>query len=200
MKIIGLTGSIATGKSTIAALCRQLRFMVHDSDKAVHELLGPNGKATRQILSSFPASDFGNIGDEASGIDRAALGKIIFNQAELRYQLEQIVHPLVHQHRQAFLIRARQSRQRAVIFDVPLLFETGGQDLCDYVIVVWAPETLQRRRALLRQSMTAEKLDQILAAQWPQMEKRRYADLELCSALGRADTARRLKKWLANIL
>jgi len=200
MKIIGLTGSIATGKSTIAAICRQLGLLVHDSDRAVHEMMAPHGQAVNQILACFPAARYGDIGTENTGINRPALGKIVFNNPELRGQLEQIIHPLVYQHRQKFLTRARQSRQRAVIFDIPLLFETSGQYLCDYVIVAWAPEYLQRQRALRRPFMTAEKFDQIVTAQWPQDEKRRYADLELPSGLGKADTARRLKKWLAQIL
>ena len=200
MKIIGLTGSISTGKSTIAKMCRQNGLLVHDADKAVHEMLGPYGKAVSQILSHFPAQRFGNIGSEAAGIDRSALGKIIFHHADLRYQLEQIIHPLVHQHRHRFLIAARQTKQRAVIFDVPLLFETSGDALCDYIIVVWAPERLQRKRALSRPFMTAEKFDHILDAQWPQNEKRRYADLALSSALGRAELSRRLNRWLATIL
>ena len=200
MKIIGLTGSIATGKSTIATICRQLGFLVHDSDRAVHEMLAPHGQAVRQILACFPAATYGDIGSEDSGINRPALGKIVFNHPELREQLEEIIHPLVYQHRQKFVVLARQSRQRAVMFDIPLLFETSGQHLCDYVIVAWAPEYLQRKRALMRPFMTAEKFDQIITTQWPQDEKRRYADLELPSALGKADTARRLKRWLAGTL
>ena len=93
-------------------------YLVHDSDRAVHEMLAPNGQVVRHILACFPAATYGDIGSEDSGINRPALGKIVFNHPELRELLEEIIHPLVYQHRQKFVVQARQSRQRAVMFDV----------------------------------------------------------------------------------
>lgn len=191
MKLIGLTGSIATGKSTVSQMCRDAGVPIHDADRAVHKLLGPYGAAVSDILSHF-----GDIGSFSAGIDRQVLGSLVFKEPEKRQQLEHIIHPLVLQDREKFLQACHRRKRRRVILDIPLLFETGSDSECDKVIVVWAPEWMQRKRALLRYGMTAEKLDAILSRQVSQAVKRRLADLVLPSSLGRAETRKRLLRWL----
>ena len=198
MQIIGLTGSIATGKSVVAGMVRQMRFPVHDADAAVHRLMGPHGAAVANIVSLFGAQ----VGSPGTGIDRKILGNMVFSDSSRKAELEAILHPLVFQDRDWFIKQARRQRKPAVFLDVPLLFETGGDGACDHVITVWSPVFIQRQRALRRDGMTPQKLDAILAAQIPQPEKKRLSDLALPSSLGRAETCRRLKKWLisANLL
>ena len=137
--------------------------------------------------------------DAAGAIDRAALGKKVFQDPPARRRLEAILHPLVSADRDSFLARHRRRRARFVVLDVPLLFETGGDAFCDFVICVWAPLRVQKKRALSRPAMNAEKLAGIMRAQMPQGTKKRLADLALPSALGYAETNRRLRRWLARL-
>ena len=192
MLIVGLTGSIATGKSTASAMLRRLNFKVYDSDNCVHELMGPGGAAAEKIISLFGTE----VGDVASGINRIHLGNIVFSDPSKRAILEQILHPLVRHQKQRFIEHNRRHRKKVVFLDVPLLFETSGNLDCDRVITVWCPTFLQIARALRRQGMTKEKLSSILKAQWTQSEKCDASDLALPSSLGQAETFRRLKRWL----
>lgn len=193
MKIIGLTGSIAAGKSTVAGWIRDLGIAIHDADAAVHALMAPDGAAVAAILAAF-GPDMGSLD---KGIDRIALGNFVFATPSARQQLETILHPLVRQHRDAFLTQHRNAAAPAVVLDVPLLFETGGDALCDYVIVVYASDATTRQRALARNGMTADKLAAILASQMPVAEKKQRADLLLDSDLQPDQTRQDLIKWLS---
>jgi len=195
MKIIGLTGSIAAGKSTVAGWVRDLGIAIHDADAAVHELLGPDGAAVADIIGVFGA-DTGSI---ATGIDRQALGNLVFANPPRRKQLEAILHPMVRQHRDAFIHRHREAGASAVLLDVPLLFETGGEAICDYVIVVYASTATITQRALSRTGMTAAKLEAILASQMPVAEKKQRADLLLDTDLDQDATRQDLIRWLSAI-
>ena len=195
MKVIGLTGSIASGKSTIASMFQGFGIDVHDADKTVHQLLNASGAATPLVVARFGEQ---LITDEGS-IDRPALAKKIFGDHQARLELEGILHPLVYQARHQFFARMHQTRKSFAVVDVPLLFETGGDVSCDYLVTVWAPLRILRQRAMRRPHMSAKKFDQIIAAQLLQAEKIRLADLALPTALGRAESHRRLKKWLAKI-
>ena len=192
MLIVGLTGSIATGKSTVAAMLCRLNFKVYDSDKVAHQLMGPCGHAVEDIVSLFGTE----VGNMASGINRPRLGNLVFPNPAKRDLLEQILHPLIHERKKQFIQHNRRQRKKVVFLDVPLLFETGGDRDCDRVITVWCPPFLQTLRAMQRQGMTQEKLSFIVGAQWPQSEKCRLSNLVLPSSLGQAETSRRLKKWL----
>ena len=192
MLIIGLTGSIATGKSTVSNMLRHMRFSVHDADAAVHRLLGPQGAAVTEITTHFGS----DLGDMQTGIDRKILGDRVFADKDKKAELEAILHPLVRSQKEMFIKQARRDQKPAVFLDVPLLFETGGDQVCDHVITVWSPVFIQRQRALRRDGMTAQKLHAIVQAQVPQSEKKLLSDLVLPSSLGRAETYRRLKKWL----
>ena len=194
MNIIGLTGSIGTGKSTAAQMCRQLGLWVHDADATVHQLMAPYGEAVFPILAVF-----GDVGSVCSGINRQKLGQIVFSDTDKKKQLENILHPLVHADRKMFLSHARRHQQRTVILDVPLLFETQGHLQCDYIISVWASDYVQRIRVLRRPGMTVDKFTAINAAQLPQHAKRSAADLALASGLGKAYSFRMLKRWLKRL-
>ena len=192
MLIVGLTGSIATGKSTVATMLRRLNFQVHDSDRAVHQLMGPGGRAVDDIISLF-GSEVVNL---VSGVNRIRLGNIVFADPAKRVLLEQILHPLIREQKQRFIQQNRVQRRKVVFLDVPLLFETGGDRDCDRVITLWCPAFLQSARALRRWGMTEEKLSAVMNAQWPQSKKCHLSDLALPSSLGQAETFRRLKRWL----
>lgn len=195
MKVIGLTGSIASGKSTIAGMFRGFGIDVHDADKTVHQLLSASGAATPLVAARFGKQLITVDGS----IDRPALAKKIFGDHQARLELEGILHPLVYQARHQFFAQMHRAQKSLAVVDVPLLFETGGDASCDYLVTVWAPLRILRQRALRRSHMSAEKFDQIIAAQLPQAQKMRLADLALPTALGRAESHRRLKKWLAKI-
>lgn len=195
MKIIGLTGSIASGKSTIAQMFRDYGLAVHDADKTVHQLMSANGKATPLVLAAF-----GQHMSACDGsIDRLALGRKVFSDPEARALLEAILHPLVYQARNKFFANLHRARKSLAVLDVPLLFETGGDAQCDYLVTVWAPQRLLRQRAMQRAHMTDEKFTVIINAQLPQSEKIRLSDLALPTGLGHAESRRRLKKWIKKI-
>ena len=193
MLVLGLTGSIGMGKSTAAEMFRRLGIPVHDADASVHSLFQAGGLAVAPISRRFPDA----VVDGA--VDRERLGKIVFGDAAALRDLEAIVHPLVRRERDRFLDLQRRGRRRAAVLDIPLLFETGGEDICDYVFVVSAPAFLQRQRVLARPGMTAERLSSILKKQMPDGEKRRRADYVLHTGLGRAATVRAIKKILRHL-
>ncbi|MDC0650203.1 dephospho-CoA kinase [Candidatus Puniceispirillum sp.] len=200
MKIIGLTGSIAAGKSTVAGWIRDFGIAIHDADAAVHELLSPHGEAVDAILAKFGSNLAGqDIGSKEMGINRQALGNYVFAKPQARKQLESILHPLVRQHRDVFLDKHRTMAAPAVVLDVPLLFETGGDVVCDHTIVVYASAATTAKRALARAGMTPAKLEAILASQMPVDAKKKWADLCLDSDLKPEETQRTLIRWLAAI-
>ncbi|HTV89443.1 MAG TPA: dephospho-CoA kinase [Stellaceae bacterium] len=187
MIVLGLTGSIGMGKSTAAATLRRLGVPVFDADAEVHRLLAAGGAATAPVEAAFPG-----VRGATGGIDRQLLAQRVFNNAPALRQLEAILHPLVQAAEQRFVARARARRERLVVLDIPLLFETGGGVRCDFVIVVSAPARLQRERVLRRPGMSARRLAGILEAQMPDREKRRRADFVVQTALGRGTSYRRL--------
>ena len=167
-KVLGLTGSIGMGKSTVAAMLRDLGVPVFDADAAVHVLQGPGGALLPQIEAAFP----GTTG--RAGVDRPKLGALVFGQPEQLARLEAIVHPAVRDMRRDFL--DENVNQPLIVFDIPLLFEKGGAKDLDAVAVVSAPAEAQRARVLARPGMTEAKFEQILALQVPDAEKRARAD------------------------
>jgi dephospho-CoA kinase len=170
MIIIGLTGSIGMGKSTVAKMFAEEGAPAFDSDAAVHALYAPGGAGVAPVGAAFP----GVVKDGA--VDRDALSaRVVGNEAAIR-QLESIVHPLVRQAQAEFLQANRAAGAKCVVLDIPLLFESGGTKLVDKVVVVSAPSQLQRERVLGRPGMTAEKFESILARQIPDAEKRARAD------------------------
>lgn len=194
MRILGLTGSIGMGKSTAAAMLRRLGLAVHDSDAAVHTLLGPGGRAVKAVAAAFPGVERTGGIDRKAHIDRKALGARVFSQpAEMR-RLEAILHPMVRLVEQAFLRRCRARRVPLAVLDIPLLYETGGEKRCDGVVVVTAPQFLQKQRVLKRANMSEARLAQIIGQQMPDAEKRRRADWVVATGFGRRATLVALQK------
>jgi dephospho-CoA kinase len=191
MVILGLTGSIAMGKSTAADMFRRLRVPVHDSDAEVHRLMGPKGAAVVQVEAAFPGVT------KNGAIDRAALGVRVFGKPDELRRLERILHPLVAEARNKFTRRQAARGAPVVVYDIPLLFEVGADDLCDAVVVVSAPASLQRQRVLRRAGMSEERLASVLARQMPDAHKRRRADFVVPTGLGRAETLRHIKQIVA---
>ncbi len=180
MFILGLTGSIGMGKSTAAQAFRRFGLPVHDSDAAVHALMGPGGAAVAEVDAAFPGVVTGG------AVDRKALGARVFNDTTALRRLEAILHPLVRRSEERFLGHCARRRAKSVVLDIPLLFETGGEGRCDAVAVVSAPAREQRRRVLRRPGMTAEKFAGILAHQIDDKLKCRAADFVVQTGLGRA--------------
>lgn len=184
MIVLGLTGSIAMGKSTAAAMFRRLRVPVWDADAVVHRLLGRGGGAVAAVAEAFPAV----IRDGA--VDRARLGSAVFADPVALARLEAIVHPLVYADQRRFLGRATRAGVALVVLDVPLMFETGGDRVCDAVAVVSAPAFIQRQRLRRRSAMSEARIDATLARQMPDCDKRRRADFVIPTGLGRACSMR----------
>lgn len=166
--ILGLTGSIGMGKSTVAAMFEALGVPVFDADAEVHRLQGPGGALLPEIEAAFP----GTTGPQ--GVDRQKLGAAVFGDADALKRLEAIVHPAVGANRAQFL--ADNADKKLIVFDIPLLFEKGRGAELDAVAVVSAPAEAQRERVLARSGMTRERFEQILKLQVPDEKKRELAD------------------------
>jgi len=166
--VLGLTGSIGMGKSTVAAMFAEDGVPVFDSDAAVHRLQGPAGELVAAIEAAFPGST------GAAGVDRGALAERVLDRPEALRRLEALVHPAVALERADFLARHRGAP--LVVLDIPLLFEKGGRGQVDKVAVVSAPAPVQRSRVLARPGMSEAKFERILALQLPDAEKRARAD------------------------
>jgi len=191
MFILGLTGSIGMGKSTTAAIFRDAGVPVHDSDAAVHALY--RGAAAPLVEAAFP----GTLRDGA--IDRGLLGaRVIHDQAALA-RLEAIVHPLVRAERVQFVAAAQAAGADLIVLDIPLLFETGCDSEVDAVLLVTAPEAVQKARIAERPGMTDAKLAAIIAKQMPDAEKRRRADLILDTSHGHDEAARQVRDLIGAI-
>lgn len=176
MWILGLTGSIGMGKSATASMFRSLGVPVHDADAAVHALY--RGKAVAPVEAAFP-------GVSRNGeIDRPTLSARVLNDAGAMKRLEQIVHPLVAAEEKDFLARARSCGARCVVLDIPLLFEAGGHERVDAVIVVTAPPAVQLERVMSREGMTQERFEAIKARQMPDALKRQRAHFIIDTSRG----------------
>jgi len=190
MKIIGLTGSIGMGKSTVAQMFRDLGVPVFDADAEVHRLY--RAALVPAIEAAFPGST------DERGVDREKLAGALADPAAMA-RLEAIVHPAVHESRRRFLDEARASGHDLVVFDIPLLFETGGEKNVDRVVLVSAPYDKQRERVLARPNMTPAKFEAILARQAPDAEKRRRADIVIDTGVEIERTRKAVEAALAAI-
>ena len=193
MIVIGLTGSIGMGKSTVASQFALLGVRVCNADAIVHQLMTKNGAAVAEIGKHFPTA-IKNV-----AVDRKALGDIVFKDKQKLKQLEKILHPLVIAAENDF-IRIEQCKGAwAAVLEIPLLFETGAEERCDCVAVVTAPDFIQRQRVLMRSGMTQEKLSRILALQITDREKRQCADIVINTGIGKAYSFHQVKTWLQQI-
>ncbi|WP_332810606.1 dephospho-CoA kinase [Sphingomonas sp.] len=180
MIVLGLTGSIGMGKSTVARMFAEAGVPLFDADAAVHALQGPGGALVEAIEAHFP----GSTGE--AGVNRTALAEAVLGDSEALQRLEALVHPAVAEAREAFLERHRDSP--LVVLDIPLLFEKGGGARVDKIAVVSAPEAAQRQRVLARPGMTEDRFAKIRALQMPDAEKRARADFVIPTGGSLAET------------
>jgi dephospho-CoA kinase len=186
---IALTGSIGMGKSTVARMFERAGVPVFDADAVVRQLQGPGGGLVDKIGAIFP-------GCVRSGtLDRDCLAEIVLADKARLAELERIVHPAVREARENF-VREHQGSS-ALLFEIPLLFETGGEDEFDKVVVVTAPPQVQRARVFERPGMTASRLDSILARQLPDAEKRARADIVIDNGGNLSTTEKNVRDILA---
>jgi len=176
MFILGLTGSLGMGKSTTARFFAEEGVPVHDADAVVHRLYA--GEAAAAIEAAFPGATAGG------KVDREELAARVLGDSTALKRLETIIHPLVQEAERRLLAEADARGEEVAVLDIPLLFETGGEERVDAVVVVSAPPEVQRSRALERPGMTVDKLDAILAKQMPDAEKRRRADFVVDTSHG----------------
>ena len=167
---IGLTGSIGMGKSTVLAMFADLGAATWDADAAVHRLYGVDGAAVTPIAEAFPEAVVNG------AVDRGALAKIVLADTAALAKLEAMVHPLVEQDRENFMLAAQEAGAQVAMLDIPLLFENGTEKFFDATVVVSAPLEAQRERVLARPGMSEEKFQAILQLQMPDEEKRQRAD------------------------
>ena len=191
MKTLALTGSIGMGKSTVAQMFAARGIPVFDADATVRQLQGPGGKLVPVIEERFP----GTTRDGA--VDREALAAAVLGKPEELAALEAIVHPAVHHERTRFIVEHGDAP--ALLFDIPLLFETGGDRVFDQVIVVSAPAEVQRQRVLARPGMTEKKLEHIIARQLPDAQKRARATHVIDTSISLAETERQVEAIIAGL-
>jgi dephospho-CoA kinase len=189
MITLGLTGSIGMGKSTVAAMFERAGVPVFDADAVVRKLQGPGGALVRAIEERFPGTT------KDGAVDRDALARRVLSDPAELAALEAIVHPAVHHERTRFIVEHGDSP--ALLFEIPLLFETGGGEAFDKVIVVSAPAEVQRRRVLERPGMSEEKLEALLARQMPDEEKKKRADFVVDTGGDLSTTERQVEQILA---
>lgn len=190
-KIIGLTGSIGMGKSTVAAMFADAGIPVFCADTEVRAMQGPGGELVPAIEAAFP----GSTGPE--GVDRDRLGHQVFADKAALARLEAIVHPAVAAKRAAFL--KDNADKRAVVFDIPLLFERGGHESVDMIVVVSAPVEVQRARVLARSGMTVEKFEHIYGLQLHDSEKRARADHVIDTGTSLEETRAQVMALIASL-
>jgi len=193
MRIIGLTGGIGMGKSTAANAFKRARIPVFDADASVHKLQARGGRAVRAIEAAFP----GTVRDGA--VDRGALRQAVLGKPDALTRLEHILHPMVEADERDFVGRARRRGARAVVLDIPLLFEIGADKRVDKVIVVSAPRAVQVHRVRMRRRMSAADIEAVIARQMPDAEKRRRADIVVRTGLSRHHTQCTLRRLILGL-
>jgi dephospho-CoA kinase len=192
MIVLGLTGSVGMGKSATAKMFAEGGIPVFDADAEVHRLY--EGKAASLIEAAFPGVT------KEGRVDRERLSARVVGDQEALAKLEAVVHPLVRDARRAFIEKARSSGAKVALVDIPLLFETGGGEGIDKIVVVSAPYEVQRQRVLAREGMTEEKFQAILARQMPDAEKRKRADFVIDTSKGFAAAREDVRAILRELL
>lgn len=189
--IVGLTGSIGMGKSTVAQMFVDEEVPMFDADAAVHILQGSGGLIVDEIEVLFP----GTTGED--GVDRQKLGAAVLGNADALQKLEALIHPAVAKMRMKFL--EEQKNAPIILFDIPLLFEKGGAEGVDHIVVVSASEEDQRKRVLAREGMTVEKFERIKALQMPDTEKRSRADTVIDTSVSLEQTREQVKNCVEKL-
>lgn len=193
MIILGLTGSIAMGKSEAARMMQRFGVPVFDSDHMVHELMAKGGAAVDAVAAAFPSVVYDG------AVDRQKLGARVYGDKTALKRLERILHPLVRQAQGRFLAQAFADKAVLAVLDIPLLYETGADRLVDYVAVVSAPFPIQKARALARPGMTEDRFQHILNQQMPDAEKRARADYIVPSGDGKRPMLKAIAAMLRDL-
>ncbi len=193
MITIGLTGSIATGKTYVGRCFAKLGAKVFNADEVVHQLLTYGGKAVKPVREIFPESY-----DEGC-ICRKRLGKIVFGDSKKRQQLESIIHPLVAKEREKFLNDAKKQKAFLAVLEIPLLFESKVETICDYIVVTMVEPSIQKSRALERPGMTIERFNAINALQMDSDKKAKKAHFIIDTKVSEFSVFRRVKE-IVNIV
>ncbi len=192
MRVVGLTGGIAMGKSTVAAVIRRAGIPVFDADRTVHLLQRAGGEAVAPIARLCPDA----VADGA--VDRTRLRRAVARDPALLAALERIIHPMVRSRQQRFLARARAARAPFAVLDVPLLFEAGGDRLCDLVVTVSAPAQVQRQR-VRRRGVMDDEAGRIIARQMDDRERRARSDIVIRTGLSRHHAAMQVRRLIAGL-
>jgi dephospho-CoA kinase len=198
MIVIGLTGGIGMGKSTVAGLFRRAHWPVFDADAAVHALQAPGGAALPALQAAFPTA----VSVDTYGrrrLDRAALRAAVLADPAALQTLEGIIHPLVRLAERRFLAAARRRGAHAAVLDIPLLIETGKAERVDIILVVSAPRDVQINRVRRRRRMNDEQIATIIARQIPDREKRRRADCVVLTGLSRHYALRAVRRFMLGL-
>jgi dephospho-CoA kinase len=198
MLVIGLTGGIGMGKSTVAKMFATLGIPSFNADEAVHALQAPNGKAIPAIAAAFPGTVQNGV------LNRAALRNIVLADPAALRRLEKIMHPLVRHAQKQFIATATRHQRRAILLDIPLLFESAtGRSMkknIDITLTVSCPRDVQINRVAARGAMSPEQIATIIAKQMPDAEKRRRADVTIRTGLSRFHTIRTVRRLVKDLL
>ena len=189
MIVIGITGGIASGKSTIARMIARRGIEHLDADKMVHRLLATDAETIAAIGAAFAGTV------KRGRVDRKALGAAVAGDATKLHRLEQILHPRVRATEEEAILRAARQRRRAILLDIPLLFETGADVLCDVVIAAHAPLPMRRRRALAR-GMPVATFNRLVARQMGEADRNARADLVIPTTIGKGHTRRLVEAFM----
>ena len=189
MIVIGITGGIASGKSTIARMIARRGIPHLDADRLVHGLLAKDKAVIAEIEKQFPGTV------TKGAVDRKALGLAVAGDAAKLKRLEQVLHPHVRDAEERAILLAQRQRRRAILLDIPLMFETGAETLCDVVIAAHAPLAMRKRRAL-RRGMPEATFARLVSRQMGEAERNRRADMILPTTIGKAHTRRMVEALL----
>ncbi|MBL4907081.1 MAG: dephospho-CoA kinase [Sneathiella sp.] len=191
--LLGLTGSIGMGKSTVGKMFEKQGIPVYNVDAEIHKLYDVGGAAVAPIKTEFPDAVIDG------RVDRPSLSKLVVGNEDAIKRLEKIVHPLVGLDRSNFISDAEEEGHWMIVLDVPLIFETGGEKNFDKIVVVSAPKEIQRTRVLKRDDMSAEKFESILARQTPDAEKRERADFVINTNCTEEETYGQVKSLIREL-
>ncbi len=192
--VIGLTGGIACGKSTIAAMFKERGIPIFNADRYVHGLLSKGGEAVADIADHFP-----NAIAEDGSVDRQKLGEIVFSNDSALEQLEAILHPKVRAGELEFIATRREEHIPICVLEVPLLYETRADSFCDMTVVVDCEEATQRARAMARDGMTEEKLEHVLSRQLSRQVRNEKADLVISTEHGEEKPRKLVEQLIATL-
>ena len=193
MKVIGITGGMASGKSTVARMFAGRGIRHVDADKLVHHLMSEDKETIALLAAVFPEAAETK---ETLSINRKELAAIAARDSNVLQVLEEMLHPRVRALEVEAIARARREHAKALILDIPLLFETDADDICDVVIAVHAPMSHRRRRAFARSGMTEAKWERLLSRQFPARDRNILADMVIHTGVGKAETRRKVNQLM----